>query len=134
MNGLRLEVLDKLLTRIAYIVLMHARQPLEIPLAVNQCWSMDFASDQFSNGRRFRVLNMMDAFSREIVGQLCEAHGKPKKIICDDTEFTRKAMFFRNRESGVRPGFIEPGKSTQNTFVESLNGKFRNECLNCHRF
>ena len=113
---------------------------------------MDFVSDQLSNGRRFRVLNVVDDFSREMVGQLVavsitgsqvarflselfEGRGKPRKIVCDNgTEFTSKAMFFWSQESGVKLGFIQPGKPTQNAFVESLNGKFRNECLNRHWF
>lgn len=132
--------------------LQRPRQPMEVPSAVNQRWSMDFVSDQLSNGRRFRVLNIVDDFSREMVGQLvsisisgrqvsrflnqlCAERGKPTKIICDNgTEFTSKAMFFWSRESGVVLGFIQPGKPTQNAFVESLNGKFRNECLNRHWF
>lgn len=109
---------------------------------------MDFVSDQLANGRRFRVLNVVDDFSREVVGQLvsvsisghqvarfltrmCEERGTPRKIICDNgTEFTSKAMFFWSKETGVTLGFIQPGKPTQNAFVESLNGKFLNECLN----
>ena len=132
--------------------LQRPRQPMEVPTRVNQRWSMDFVSDQLSNGRRFRVLNVVDDFSREMVGQLVsvsitgaqvarflseqlERRDKPRKIICDNgTEFTSKAMFFWSRESGVKLGFIQPGKPTQNAFVESLNGKFRNECLNRHWF
>lgn len=132
--------------------LQRPRQPMEVPLTVNQRWSMDFVSDQLSNGRRFRVLNVVDDFSREMVGQLvsvsingrqvarfldrlCEERERPKKIICDNgTEFTSKAMFFWSQESGIKLGFIQPGKPTQNAFVESLNGKFRNECLNRHWF
>ena len=124
------------------------RQPMELPTGVNERWSMDFVSDQLANGRRFRVLNVVDDFSREVVGQLvsasisghqvarfltrmCEERGTPRKIICDNgTEFTSKAMFFWSKEAGVTLGFIQPGKPTQNAFVESLNGKFRNECLN----
>ncbi len=132
--------------------LQRPRQPMEVPMAVNQRWSMDFVSDQLSNGRRFRVFNVVDDYSREMVGQLvsvsitghqvarfldqlCKERGKPKKIICDNgTEFTSKAMFFWSQESGVSLGFIQPGKPTQNAFVESLNGKFRNECLNRYWF
>jgi putative transposase len=95
---------------------------------------------------------MVDDFSPEMVGQLvsisisgrqvsrlldqlCAERGKPRKIICDKgTEFASKAMFFWSRESGVALGFIQPGKPTQNAPVESLNGKFRNECLNRHSF
>jgi len=128
------------------------RQCLEVPTGINERWSMDFVSDQLANGRRFRVLNVIDDFSREMVGQLVsvsisgrqvarflshlfELRSKPQNIICDNgTEFTSKAMFFWSKESGVALGFIQPGKPTQNAFVESLNGKFRNECLNRHWF
>ena len=59
----------------------------------------------------------------------------PGKIVCDNgTEFTSKAMFFWQKDTGVQLGFIQPGKPTQNAFVESLNGKFRNECLNQYWF
>ena len=127
-------------------------QPMEVPTAPNQRWSMDFVSDQLSNGRRFRVLNVVDDYSREMVGQLVsvsisgrqvarfldqlvETRDKPNKVICDNgTEFTSKAMFFWSKESGIELGFIQLGKPTQNAFVESLNGKFRNECLNQHWF
>jgi putative transposase len=132
--------------------LTRPRQPMEVPSAPNQRWSMDFVSDQLSNGRRFRILNVVDDYSREMVGQLIstsisgkqvarfldqliEQRNKPVKVICDNgTEFTSKAMFFWSKETNVTLGFIQPGKPTQNAFVESLNGKFRNECLNQHWF
>ena len=132
--------------------LQRPRMPMEVPSAINQRWSMDFVADQLSNGRRFRVLNIEDDFTREMVGQLVsvsisgrmaarfltelvESRGKPVSIVCDNgTEFTSKAMFFWSKESNVKLHFIQPGKPTQNAFVESLNGKFRNECLNQHWF
>jgi putative transposase len=132
--------------------LTRPKQPLEVPSSPNQRWSMDFVSEQLNNGRRFRVLNVVDDFSREMVGQLVsvsitgrqvarfltrllEQRDKPQKIVCDNgTEFTSKAMFFWSKETDVSLGFIQPGKPTQNAFVESLNGKFRNECLNQHWF
>lgn len=132
--------------------LQRPRLPMEVPLKVNERWSMDFVSDQLSNGRRFRVLNIVDDFSREMLGQLIsvsitgrqvarfldelkELRRLPRSIVCDNgTEFTSKAMFFWSKESRVRLGFIQPGKPTQNAFIESLNGKFRNECLNQHWF
>jgi putative transposase len=113
---------------------------------------MDFVSDQLSDGRRFRVLNVVDDFSREMVGQLAsvsisgrrvarfldqiaDQRQLPPLIICDNgREFTSKAMFFWAKERCTKLGFIQPGKPTQNAFVESLNGKFRNECLNQHWF
>ncbi len=132
--------------------LQRHRQPMVVPTAADQRWSMDFVSDQLSHGRRFRVLNIVDDFTKEMVGQLVsvsitgnqvarflnqmsERRQLPHSITCDNgTEFTSKAMFFWSKESGVRLGFIQPGKPTQNAFIESLNGKFRNECLNQHWF
>lgn len=113
---------------------------------------MAFVSDQLSNGRCFRVLNVVDDYSREMVGQLVsvaisgrqvarsldqlmEERSKPNKVTCDNgTEFTSKAMFFWSKETGITLGFIQPENPTQNAFVESLNGKFRNKCLNPHGF
>ena len=132
--------------------LQRPRLIMKTPDGINERWSMDFVYDQLANGRRFRVLNIIDDFSREVVGQLAafsisglrvtrfldqlgEARGLPKQIICDNgTEFTGKAMFFWAKENNIRLSFIQPGKPTQNAFVESLNGKFRNECLNQHWF
>lgn len=132
--------------------LQRPRLPMEVPTAANRCWAMDFVSDQLSFGRRFRVLNIVDVYTREMVGQLtaisitgqqvarfldqlAEQRQLPKTITFDNgTEFTSKAMFFWSKESGVKLGFIQPGKPTQNAFIESLNGKFRNECLNQHWF
>ena len=132
--------------------LTRPKQPMVVPTGTNQRWSMDFVSDQLSQGRRFRILNVVDDYSRELVGQLVstsisglqvsrylnqliEQRGRPSKIVCDNgPEFTSKAMFFWSKEARVELGFIQPGKPTQNAFVESLNGKFRNECLNLHWF
>lgn len=125
---------------------------MEVPSKTNQRWSMDFVSDQLGNGRRFRVLKVVDDYSREMVGQLVSVsigghqvsrfltqllatRGKPIHIVCDNgPEFTSKAMFFWSKEQQVTLSFIQPGKPTQNAVVESLNGKFRNECLNQHGF
>ena len=113
---------------------------------------MDFVSDQLVNGRRFRVLNIVDDYSREMIGQLTsvsisgarvarfldqllDKRGRPDQIVCDNgTEFTSKAMFLWQQDQQVKLSFIQPGKPTQNAFVESLNGKFRNECLNQNWF
>ena len=132
--------------------LTRPRMPLVVPVGKNIRWSMDFVADQLSSGRRFRVLNIVDDFSREMIGQLTafsitghqvarfldqlgENRDLPDQIVCDNgTEFTSKAMFFWQKESGVKLSFIQPGKPTQNAFIESLNGKFRNECLNQHWF
>ena len=67
--------------------------------------------------------------------QLGDSRSLPPMIVCDNgPEFTSKAMFFWAKERHIKLGFIQPGKPTQNAFVESLNGKFRNECLNQHWF
>jgi putative transposase len=132
--------------------LKRPRVPMLVPDRINERWSMDFVSDQLANGRRFRVLNIVDDFSRECVGQvvdvsisgmrvtrfldeLAERRGLPKVIVCDNgPEFTSKALFFWSRDTGVKPHFIQPGKPTQNAFVESFNGKFRDQCLNLYWF
>jgi len=70
-----------------------------------------------------------------LLDQLIEARAKPRTIVMDNgTEMTSKAMFFWSREQRVRLAFIQPGKPTQNAFVESFNGKFRDNCLNQHWF
>ena len=132
--------------------LYRPKQPLTIPDKENQRWSMDFVSDQFGDSRRFRILNVIDDYSRELIGQLVAVsiggrqvarfldqlianRERPEKIVCDNgPEFTSKALFFWSQDSGVKLHFIQPGKPTQNAFIESLNGKFRDSCLNLHWF
>jgi putative transposase len=130
--------------------LRRPRVPMLVPEAVNERWSMDFVSDQLANGRRFRVLNIVDDFSRECVLQIVDfsicghrlareleqmTRPLPKTIVCDNgSEFTSKAMFFWSKAQGVKLHFIQPGKPTQNAFVESFNGKFRGYCLELHWF
>lgn len=126
------------------------RVPMPLPEGPNQRWSMDFVSDQLANGRRFRVLNVVDDFTRECVLQVTDFsisghrvareldridRTLPGTIVCDNgPEFTSKAMFFWARRTETRLHFIQPGKPTQNAFVESFNGKFRDYCLNLHWF
>ena len=132
--------------------LTRARVPMLVPAKINERWSLDFVSDQLANGRRFRILNIIDDYSRECVGQLVDVslsgmrvarfldelartRGLPKVIVCDNgPEFTSKALFFWSRASRVTLHFIQPGKPTQNAFVESFNGKFRDQCLNLYWF
>lgn len=111
--------------------------------------SLDFVSDQLSCGRRFRVLNVIDDFTRECVLQVVDTGitGErvarelslrglaPAQLVCDNgPEFTSKAMHLWARDSGVALCFIQPGKPQQNGFVESFNGKFRESCLSAHWF
>lgn len=132
--------------------LIRPRIPMLVPTRPNERWSIDFMSDQLASGRRFRVLNIVDDFSRECVGQLVDTSisglrlarfltelGRhrplPKTLVCDNgSEFTSKAMFFWSQESATKLHFIQPGKPTQNAFVESFNGTFRDGCLNQHWF
>jgi putative transposase len=113
---------------------------------------MDFMSDQLSSGRRFRLFNVIDDFTKQChimavdisisgvrvkreLDRLIEIHGKPDVIVCDNgTEFTSMAMFDWSKQSGVTLQFIEPGKPSQNGFVEAFNGRVRDECLNEHWF
>jgi putative transposase len=128
--------------------LVRPRVPLMLPTQPDQRWSMDFVHDQLAGGRRFRVLNVVDDYSRECIAQVVDtsisgqrvarcltdliaSRGKPAGIVCDNgTEFTSKALFFWSRDQQVKLNFIQPGKPTQNAFVESFNGKFRDSCLN----
>jgi len=132
--------------------LTRPRVPMPVPNKANERWSIDFVSDQLASGRRFRVLNIVDDYSRECVGQIIDVsisgmrvarylddlaatRGLPEVIVCDNgPEFTSKALFFWSRDTGVKLHFIQPGKPTQNAFVESFNGKFRDQCLNLHWF
>ena len=116
--------------------IVRPRIPMLVPDAVNQRWSLDFVSDQLANGRRFRVLNIVDDFSREYVLQVVDfsisghrvareldqiSRTLPKTIVCDNSpEFTSKAMYFWSKKAGVKLHFIQPGKPTHNAFVESF--------------
>jgi putative transposase len=124
------------------------RQPMLVPQAPNQRWSMDFQHDLLATGQRLRTLNVVDDFSREcpaievdtslpgarvvrLLDRLAEARGLPREIVVDNgPEMIGKVLdqwAWRNR---VRLHFIDPGKPTQNAFIESFNGRFRDECLN----
>jgi putative transposase len=132
--------------------LTRPRVPMPVPTRVNERWSVDFVSDQLANGRRFRVFNIVDDYSRECVAQfvdfsisglrltneldqLVACRKLPKTIVCDNgPELTCKAMFFWSKKRQIKLHFIQPGKPTQNAFVESFNGKFRDYCRNLHWF
>ncbi len=128
--------------------LRRPRVPIAVPTRPNERWSADFIYDQLADGRRLRVLNIVDDYSRLCVGQLVdlsiggvrmvrlfeelrEVRGLPETLVLDNgPEMTSKAMFFWSRKHGVRLHFIQPGKPTQNAFIESFNGRFRDSCLN----
>jgi putative transposase len=125
-----------------------ARVPLPAASRPNERWSMDFIHDQLSNGRRFRTLTLVDDFTRQcpalwsdhsiggagvvaVLDQLARTYGLPQSITVDNgPEFTGKSLHNWSRQNNVKLNFIAPGKPTQNAFIESFNGKFRNECLN----
>jgi len=128
------------------------RQPLAIPTRPNQRWSMDFITDALSDGRKFRTLNIVDDFNREclaaevdtsltgarvvrVLERLRELRGLPQILVMDNgPEFAGRAVDVWAYEQGVKLHFIEPGKPVQNAFIESFNGKMRDECLNEHWF
>jgi putative transposase len=113
---------------------------------------MDFVHDQLQNGRKFRVLTVIDKWSRQSVlletgfsltGQsvvdalkrLAQTHPLPQIITIDHgTEFTSKAFDEWAWANGVKLDFTRPGKPTDNGFIESFNGRLRDECLNAHEF
>ena len=125
---------------------------LDRPERINQHWSMDFVSDNLFNGRRFRVLTVVDNFSREcpvmeadhsltgqrvarVLDRIALVRGLPQVITVDNgPEFISKALDLWAVENKVRLRFIAPGKPVQNAFIESFNGRLRDECLNEHIF
>jgi len=113
---------------------------------------MDFVHDTLADGRKFRTLNIVDVYTREcraievdtslggqrvvrVLERLREEHGVPERIMMDNgPEFTGKAMDAWAYSQKVELDFIRPGKPMENGYVESFNGKFRDECLNSHWF
>lgn len=128
------------------------RHALELPSSPNQVWSMDFVSDSLASGRRVKVLTIVDDFSKEaidlavdfgisghyvtrVLDQAARFRGYPKAIRTDQgPEFTGKALDQWAYQHGVQLKLIQAGKPTQNAFIESFNGRFRDECLNDHWF
>lgn len=128
------------------------REPKPVPSRADERWSMDFMQDTLDSGRCFRTLNVVDDFSREalaievaksipgervvrVLERLVAERGRPEVIVMDNgPEFTSRALDAWAYRQGVRLHFIQPGKPVQNCFVESFNGKLRDECLNEHWF
>ena len=128
------------------------RHPLERPLAANQVWSMDFVFDRTAEGRSIKSLTIVDDATHEavaivperamggqqltrILDQLAKIRGLPKAIRTDNgKEFCSRAMLTWAHARGVQLFLIEPGKPNQNAYIESFNGRFRDECLNEHWF
>lgn len=124
------------------------RAPMALPQGPNQRWSLDFLSDALTDGRRFRILAVVDDFSRECLclvadtslsgrrvarelDDLIARRGRPALCVSDNgTELTSMAILSWSQESRVEWHYIAPGKPTQNAFVESFNGRLRDELLN----
>jgi len=124
------------------------RVPLPSATAANQRWSMDFVSDRLANGRWFRILTVIDQYTRECLctyadrlqtgdkvaeqmKRLVELRGAPNSITADNGgEFAGRTMELWAYQTGVRLDFIQPGKPVENGYIESFNGRLRDECLN----
>ena len=134
---------------------MARRRPVPTGVAVrpNQCWSMDFVTDKLADGRSFRILTVVDQFTRECVtlaadrsmtgmrvAQVLEAAkpecgGLPESIAVDNgSEFSGRALEAWAMANEVRLCFIRPGRPVENGFIESFNGRLRDECLNVELF
>ncbi len=125
---------------------------MAIPQGPNQRWSLDFMSDSLSCGRRFRILNVIDGFSRECLAAIvdtslsgirvareldliAERRGQPCMVVSDNgTELTSNAILKWQEDRQVEWHYIAPGKPMQNGLIESFNGRMRDECLNQHLF
>ncbi|WP_254430394.1 IS3 family transposase [Ruegeria arenilitoris] len=128
------------------------RRPILVPDRANQRWSLDFVSDALSDGQRFRVLCIVDDCTREALAtvvdrsmsgrrmtreldDLIRRRGEPDLIVSDNgTEMTSHAVLRWCQDTGVGWHYIAPGKPMQNAFVESFNGRLRDECLNENLF
>ncbi len=133
-------------------LVMADRQALHVPSAPNEVWSIDFVMDALASGRRIKCLTIVDDFTRECldiavdfgisggyVARVLEAIGQfrglPNAIRTDQgPEFTSRALDRWAYGRGVDLKLIAAGKPTQNAYIESFNGKFRDECLNDHYF
>jgi putative transposase len=121
------------------------RAPMALPQGLNQRWSLDFVSDALACGRKFRVLALVDDFSRECLAlvvdnslsgirvtreldRVGQVRGTPCMIVSDNgTELTSRAMLGWQQDHGVEWHYIAPGKPTQNSFIESFNGRLSDE-------
>jgi putative transposase len=127
-------------------------EPLAVPQAANQCWSMDFMHDQLADGRSFRVFNLIDDFNREALGmeidlslpaervvraldQVIEWRGKPQAIRSDNgPEFISAKLAEWAKKRGIRLDFIQPGNPQQNAYVERYNRTVRYDWLGHYLF
>ena len=126
---------------------VHRQERFRPEWAPTRVWALDFVSDQLCDGRRFRSLTIVDIYTREslaievsqslkgedvvrVLSRLKEQRGVPKVLFCDNgSEFTGQMMDMWAYRNGVKIDFSRPGKPTDNAYVESFNGSFRDECL-----
>ena len=124
------------------------RAPMLVPMAPNERWSLDFVSDQLTDCRRFRILTIVDDCTRESLALVADTslsgvrvareldrlmieRGKPKMIVSDNgSELTSNAILTWADQARVEWHYIAPGKPMQNAFIESFNGRLRDELLN----
>jgi putative transposase len=125
-----------------------SRAPMPVPTRPNDLWALDFVSDQLESGRRFRILAIYDVCTRRCLATIADVslsgrrvareldlliatHGRPRTIASDNgTELTSNAILTWAAETGVEWHYIDPGKPVQNAFIESFNGRLRDEFLN----
>lgn len=128
------------------------RRPMVLPDRPNERWSLDFVSDALTDGRRFRILAVVDDYTRECLALVADTslsglrvvreldhimarRGRPRTIVSDNgTEFTSMAILAWSQRTGIDWHYIAPGKPMQNGFIESFNGRFRDEFLNENLF
>lgn len=128
------------------------KEPLVIPQGINKTWSMDFMTDSLVDGRRFRLLNIMDDYNREslavevdtslpslrvirVLERLIDFRGKPDIIRVDNgPEFISDKLKMWCEERDIRLQYIQPGKPVQNAFIERKNGSMRKELLDAYLF
>jgi putative transposase len=129
-----------------------AKQTLSVPNAPNQVWSIDFMSDTLVDGRRFRLFNVMDDFNREslaieidtslpslrvtrVLNRIVEQRGKPANLRSDNgPEFISHILQEWCEKQQITLQYIQPGKPTQNAYIERKNGSIRRELLNAYLF
>ena len=127
-------------------------EPLAVPEAANQSWSVDFMHDQLSDGRRYRLFNVIDDYNREgliidadfslpadrvirSLEQLIEWRGKPEAIRCDNgPEYVSHKLIAWAKKQGIGINYIQPGKPQQNTYVERYNRTIRYDWLSHYLF